>query len=62
MNAYLAYVVTSVLIGIVCAIIAYRVGKDPLRWFFFGVLLNVLALGLIMFVKNRREHVASEPE
>jgi hypothetical protein len=54
MNAYAVIVVTSVLIGLVCAAIAQRTNRDPLRWFFIGALLNVAALALLAFIAKRR--------
>ena len=50
-------VVTSILIGLVCAFIAYHTGRDPLRWFLGGLFLNAIALALIAAVgklENRR--------
>jgi hypothetical protein len=57
MNAYLVWVVTSVLIGVVVAVIAARCKRNPLGWFLVGVLLNVLVLGLITMLEKRARRV-----
>jgi hypothetical protein len=52
---YLIAVVTSVLIGLTCALIAYKTKRNPLAWFFVGLFLNVLAFAAIAFTNNRKK-------
>ncbi len=61
MNIYLVFVVTSVIMGVSCSAIARRFGRNPLRWFFLGVLLNILALATVLYSSKRKEvRVVSE--
>jgi hypothetical protein len=54
MQAYFIYLATSVIVGWVCAAIAYRTGRDPIRWFLIGAALNIAALAVITLVQNRK--------
>lgn len=54
MITYLIIAVTSVLIGLICAAIAKRNGKDPTTWFIIGALLNVLALAIFVAVGRKK--------
>jgi hypothetical protein len=50
MNAYLVIGVTSVLIGTVCAVIAYNTRRASLRWFLFAVVIILFAVVTLRFV------------
>jgi small-conductance mechanosensitive channel len=49
MTTYAVFVVTSVIIGFICAAVAKRQGKNPTLWFLVGAVLNVLVLALVYF-------------
>lgn len=55
MNAYFVLVMTSVVIGLVCAGVAYKKGKDPFVWFFAGALLNVFVVIFILLIKEFKQ-------
>lgn len=59
MVTYTIIVVTAILIGFVCATIAKQKGKDPVKWFVIGVVLNVLALAIIHFY-GRKKHATAD--
>jgi len=46
------------LYGVVCALWATNTGPNPWLWFFFGLLLSVLA-ALVMLYKNGRDRRSS---
>lgn len=54
MNSYLILVITSILIGVVCAVVAHRTRRDPLLWFACGVVLNLFALAAIAMISKQR--------
>ncbi len=54
MNTYLIFVVTSVIVGLVCAAVAERYRRDPVRWFIVGAALNILALVVVVAAGKRR--------
>lgn len=59
LTIYLIIVVTSVLVGAICAAVAQRRGKDPVRWFWAGALLNALGVMLILVMKRQAVRVDS---
>jgi hypothetical protein len=59
-GAYFIALVTSVLIGLTCALIAYKTKRNPLGWFFVGVFLNVLAFAAIAS-PNKRKKIDANP-
>ena len=57
MNAYLIFLVTSVLVGAIAAFIAHKTNRDVLTWFLAGLALNALVfVGLL--VLRRKEAVS----
>ncbi len=54
MDAYLILVVTSLLVGAACAWYARLKGRDPLRWFLVGAVLNIVAVGALAARNMRR--------
>lgn len=55
MEAYGVILLTSFLVGFFCAVLARRKGKDPMLWFIVGVVLNIIALGIIASMRKRGE-------
>lgn len=55
MNAYFVLVVTSLIIGSICAAVAHKRGKDPVKWFFAGALLNVFVVIVILFAREYKQ-------
>jgi uncharacterized membrane protein YoaK (UPF0700 family) len=53
MTTYAIIIITSILVGAVCATIATKKNRDPVLWFFIGVALNVVGLGIISFLESR---------
>ncbi len=52
---YTLWLVTSVVVGAVSAVIARMKGRDPVVWFFIGAALNIIALAAVLLVSNYRE-------
>ncbi len=52
-STYAIIITTSILVGSVCAAIASKKNRDPFLWFFIGVTLNVIGLGVIYFLESR---------
>lgn len=50
---YALWLLTSLVCGAVAAAIARYKGREPVRWFFVGAGLNVLALAIVSLVSNR---------
>lgn len=55
MNTYAIIIITSILVGSVCAAIASKKNRDPVLWFFIGVVLNIVGLGIISFLESRKK-------
>ncbi len=53
MEIYIVIVITSILVGVVCATIAKQKGRDPVKWFLSGAFLNVLALSVVIFSERK---------
>lgn len=51
MLTYTTWLVSSLIIGLICAAVAKIQGKNPLNWFLAGFLLNILVLGAIGIMK-----------
>ncbi len=56
MNGYVIWLLISVVVGAIAAEIAKVRGRDPVKWFFLGMLLNVAILGLIVGVSAKRQN------
>jgi Na+/melibiose symporter-like transporter len=50
---YLIYLVTCILVGCVAAWVAKSKGRDPVGWFFIGVVLNIFALVAVFAVQRK---------
>jgi type II secretory pathway pseudopilin PulG len=49
------YFVVAAIFGIICALIAYSKGRNPIGWFFIGFLIGVFGLILVLVVSNLKE-------
>lgn len=54
LNLYEAFLMTSIAVGVIAALLAKAKGRDPVRWFAIGAALNVLGLIIVMLVENRQ--------
>lgn len=54
MNNYVSWLILSVITGVVCYFIARKRGRDAFWWFIAGAIFNVLALVVIIKVRNLR--------
>ncbi len=52
-STYALYVVTCILFGVVAAWVAKTKGRDPVGWFFIGVVLNLIGLVLVFAVQRK---------
>lgn len=55
MVTYLVFVITSVLVACVAALIAHRANKNVLNWFVAGLVLNVVTFVALWYWGERRE-------
>lgn len=53
-GVYELWLVTSVIFGVLAAVIAKIKNRDPLKWFLIGFVTNLFALAIIALIKNRR--------
>lgn len=53
LNLYQVFLLTSIGLGVIAALLAKAKGRDPVRWFAIGAALNVLGLIIVMLVENR---------
>ena len=54
MLIYTTVIVTCFIIGIISAAIAKQKGKDPIKWFLIGCILNIFAVITILFAEKKR--------
>ena len=59
-QTYVVWLASSLLIGLVCAGIAKKKGRNPLYWFFIGATANIIALALIFNISNKRKRGISQ--
>ncbi len=52
MNGYVAFLISCLICGVVAAWIAKLKGRDPLTWFLIGVVINIVAVGIILGCKK----------
>jgi hypothetical protein len=53
MIIYTFILVTCLIIGLVSAGIAKQKGKDPIKWFLIGCILNIIAIITIVFAEKK---------
>ncbi len=41
--------------GLLCALLAYQKGRNPIGWFFIGFFTHIIGLIIILVVSNKRE-------
>ncbi len=51
--AYVIWLLTSIVVGIIAAWMAKSKGKDPVVWFALGFFLNILALVALALTQKR---------
>ncbi len=58
MSGYVLWLVSSILVGLIAAVIAKYKGRDPFLWFLIGAGLNVfvllVAVGIRTGIRKRR--------
>ncbi len=59
---YGALIAFGLIIAIITAIIASRKGRNGFGWFFMGLFLNFLGLGLILIALPKKYYVDEEDE
>lgn len=58
MTTYAVWIMLSIVVGLVCALIARAKGKDAVLWFILGACFNIVALVIIAQVeKKKREKI-----
>jgi hypothetical protein len=55
MIIYTITILTCIIIGGASVVIAKRKGKEPMKWFLIGSLLNMLVLVTIIFVDKKKK-------
>lgn len=59
---YGALIAFALIIAIITAIVASRKGRNGFGWFFMGLFLNLLGLGLILIALPKKYYVDEEDE